>query len=887
MKKSPIFFLWVVGLLLAQAAYSQIINPSFESKTSGWSLDSSWSVQTTNSIGINGTPDGTNFIYSYVGSVTNVLSQSFTVASNYNYYVSLFRAHQNGFALPAAQVRVDGVVIANFGGAYNDSGSYYLSGNFYLVSGSHTLSVAVYDDDGGGWKRYAVLDNIQVCSTNIPLFSLVVNNGDGSTNTAQGTIIPISANAVPGKHFVAWVGDLNYVSDRFAASTFVSLPTHAITLTAYYLSDSEPTNWIDATDIGAKNDAINFYGLATSNSVVIGTPIIWDTNGTIGKVIEVFRTGPWTYWNNNPKQGVFCTNQDTICLITNVTDGTNLWISIPQGWTSNTLCTVGSYNRVSIQTAIDLATYWVNSGSTTNATIYFPDGKYLVVNDTVLNANYICQNIVDCGPPALTVTAGGITFLGQSTNTVWLGNGAGMEHRLWNGSDPNNTWPYGASGAFVAPRGGIIQQAGPIAHNELPLIFQNIAFDGGVQNGYLDNYRYWIILPGNGDGWDTSHHAFAQNNPHGTPGDPNAQMDQLTLFTNCIFQHWRGETMITTTGVGGTNTFNDIANCTFYDGCASAINLYYGQHIHGCTFDRFDKVEEYYQGNASLPSVFENNTVYSIGSVAWSIVGSLNAYPSRAYTFSNNYFAGPFYSTCIHFAPAANVTISSNVFNNIYTTAIEFSGTGLQPSDGTQSIIHDINILNNYSSSGSTLVMDGYPVSDVLISNNVNFNIAVEAGYKTNILAVYNHGGVFAAGGGAGVDKGPNQGSYPYDSTNNDYSPLSWDGGVYWQAFQTTNKFNLISYSNGRTHSILNNTLPFALDDRYPNLMPTKYGPVVMTVANNSSGTATVYQSLAQGSRAMTIAQGGTAFFYWAGPGWSTNLVSKKLAPPAGLRVVQ
>ncbi len=270
---------------------------------------------------------------------------------------------------------------------------------------------------------------------------------------------------------------------------------------------SQAQTILNVTNYGAVGDAFYFNCHTTSNSAVIHVDGTNFASGDIGKVIEVFRTGPWTYWNTNPINGqvqytnngggVFSTNQDSICYIVNVTQGTNLFISIPQGWTTNTYAVVGKDNRTNFQNCIDAAQVLVESGDT-NVIINIPNGKYLLIPPSMLDTNFIAGNINFSGEPALTITHGGMTFLGESTNAVLMGCGAGMERTLWNNyGDPYNTWPYGNYGAYVPVRGQMFVCRGPITNNSLPLVFKNLTIDGGLPNG-LQDYNYYIIKEGNG-----------------------------------------------------------------------------------------------------------------------------------------------------------------------------------------------------------------------------------------------------------------------------------------------------------------------------------------------------------------------------------------------------
>lgn len=662
-------------------------------------------------------------------------------------------------------------------------------------------------------------------------YNLTVNNGTGSGSYTNGQVVSITASNIFGFYFTNWTGAT--VSNPNQSTTTITMPASDAVATAN-LVKIPTTSSINVTDYGAVGDAVRFAVQTTSNSPmvsVIGTNRF--SSADIGKVIEVFRAGPWLHFSNNPAKPYVVTNQDTICLITNVTDGTNLWGSIRQGWTKRTDCVVGSNNRAAIQAAIDFASSNV-SATNQNVTINIPNGNYLVVGPKVLDPNYV-MGIFDTDF-ALSISTGGVTLSGESTNAVLMGCGAGMNHVF------NDATVYGGYGHFNPLRGTLLQCLGPITNSQYPFVVQNLTFDGGLTNG-LQTYSYFTLVEATGDGWDTSHHAFMDRNPFNSLGGANAQMHQLKIFTNCVFQHWRGEIMINVTGdAGGTNTFIDIANCTFFDGNASAINLYFGQHIHGSTFKNLVKVEEYYQAHSTLPSVFENNVWTNIFGNAFSIVGAtINANPP-SYTFRNNLFCGSAGNNHIHFAPAENVVVVSNVFQG-QAYGIVFSGIGVQPSDGTASIISNIVVAcNQFNNSAVPITMDGYPVSSVLISNNTSVTVgsaftSIGGGWKTNIILTANTSAGWLDASGVQA------GSYPVDAGDNQFAPLWWDNGAY-------NPTNSISYGSGRVHQITRATAKFFLDDTQPTLIPPGAS---LTISNSDATPAMIYTS---GKTFLTLSSG-------------------------------
>ena len=559
---------------------------------------------------------------------------------------------------------------------------------------------------------------------------------------------------------------------------------------------------------------MRFFVNTVSNSTevtVAGTNTF--SPADVGKIIEIFRAGPWITYSN---WGAVVTQEDIISPITGVSAGTHLAMKVPCGWTTNAYCIVGTNNAPAFQAAIKAATKLVGR-HTKNVTIEIPAGTYLMVSPPVLDLHYAMNSISDTHA-ALTISSGGITFKGDpAQDTILMGCGAGMEHLVLPGAPL--AWISPGYAPCVPMRDTLIVCQGPVAHNQYPLVFENLTFDGGLPNG-AQSYNYWTPIQGNGAGWDTTHHAVADSDTA-----VSGQMNELKVFTNCVFQHWRGEMLICWTGrVPGA--FNDIANCTFYDGNATADNMYYGQHIHGCTFDQIEKVTEYYQYNATEPTVFEDNLVTNINGHALVINGaSTNAIPPY-YTICNNTFYGSYGEDDILLTPACNVVVSNNQFYGASSTGISFSAAGLQPADGSAAVMSNFVIVaNNFHDTYLPIVTDGYPVQNVTVANNVqssgqNFALG-GGGWKTNWFFSNNtsHATIDSSSVQAGNyfvdDPSDNLGWYIYND---------WTGGTNW-----------ISYGRSRRHLIIHAMTNSVFQVASERLIPTG-----ATLEISNSGAMTV-----------------------------------------------
>jgi hypothetical protein len=79
--------------------------------------------------------------------------------------------------------------------------------------------------------------NVTITATYVPIptYLLTVNNGSGGGPYEEGEVVAISANAAPpGEEFSHWTGDTTVVANIFQASTTVTMPAQAVTVTATY-----------------------------------------------------------------------------------------------------------------------------------------------------------------------------------------------------------------------------------------------------------------------------------------------------------------------------------------------------------------------------------------------------------------------------------------------------------------------------------------------------------------------------------------------------------------------------------------------------------------------------------------------------------------------------
>lgn len=79
--------------------------------------------------------------------------------------------------------------------------------------------------------------SITVTSTPVTTYALTVNSGNGDGSYATGAVVTITAAAAPaGQVFAAWTGSVSSVADVNAATTTLTMPAAATTVTATYKS---------------------------------------------------------------------------------------------------------------------------------------------------------------------------------------------------------------------------------------------------------------------------------------------------------------------------------------------------------------------------------------------------------------------------------------------------------------------------------------------------------------------------------------------------------------------------------------------------------------------------------------------------------------------------
>ena len=606
---------------------------------------------------------------------------------------------------------------------------------------------------------------------------------------------------------------------------------------------SQAQNTLNVTNYGAIGDAVKFYVNTISNSVVVTTTNQLP-NSAIGEAIEIFYAGVPTTATNN---------QDMVATITNVVNGTNIYVSQKaQATLTNTFATYGHNNTTNFQSAIAAV------GSDTNDFISIPAGTYLFL-PTHYNGTSLQSSIM--------IRRGGINFYGAGTNsTILLSQGA---------------WTL-VSGA--TSRGFLVEiyPVLPIT-NDFPVSFAKLTMDGGVQQGNTGNHGFPASII-DGTGWDETHGAFI------LAGGAAISLSH-TYFTNVNVAHWRGEEFKSIDG--STNGQIGIYNCMFSDGNATALNVYPAWDVRSNYFVNLFQIAEYYQAYSSYPSYFEYNTATNITGNGFAINGGKGNNPPFIIASNVFYFPG---GNSIETCPADNLFITNNIFYNVgnYVINFDIGAAGYQGTTFSSNIVIAANtIVNPYiflELGGGAGPTDPYSVVGVGISNNILSSpmtgsailIQSYGGWTTNIQFINN-----------------NCGQFIYDpvylttaGVTNPY-PLVDIHNTYWSKILTDGTFGFnidVSYLSGSRYLL---TYPYStnmvikLDDTHAGEMPSGAEMLFTNGTFNGKSVPIIPSSNLQ-TPPVTVASGKTALFYWLSwtNAWSTNaaLVSGPLDPPANFR---
>jgi len=587
---------------------------------------------------------------------------------------------------------------------------------------------------------------------------------------------------------------------------------------------------LNVINFGARGDAVWFHASTVSNSVIATTTNILSSDD-VGKTIELFGAGPL---------GASTNHQDLLATITNIVNGTNLYLSVKAGASSNNCYGVyGTNNAAAFQACIDAAP--------SNSVIYIPDGTYLLIGPKAFDPQFVMSSVFETYP-SVAIQKGGLTIKGQSrTNTVLLGCGA---------------WQL--KGSYVY-RGYMFALRGPVTNNA-PLVFDSLTMDGGVVTGGT-GVTGWPASAATGDGWDVTHSAVIDVGPR-TPLHSNK------TFRDCTITRWRGEQVKSVVALW--DGYITITNCSFTEGNASGINFNFSHNIDNCYFENLAMTMEFYQGYASNSCFFQNCIVTNMRSGIMAINGALAGSPNPAYTIRGNTFYFQNGSKGIMTTPANNVTITRNSF-------VSSDGSGiailLGTAGGHQGTLPNSNIvvsLNAFTNLFYAVTVQGAyadAVYDVQVVSNTASGVnrfAGGFGWSTNVSFSYNVGDFLTQP----INSTELSGQWFKDDLANNIIPH--------RNLDTSGITNMITYAKGARHFIwvsVTNSV-FKIDDSQPQKIPATAG---LNIEFTGKYPALLHLSTTRSGLPLVLTTGEKVLCRWTNNAWRRILPVVRLHPPSSV----
>jgi hypothetical protein len=108
-------------------------------------------------------------------------------------------------------------------------------------------------------------------------YTLTVNSGSGSGSYTNGHQVEIAATSISGKTFVEWIGDTQFVASASSASTTVTMPAQAVSLTATYVDIAYALTVTSGTGGGSYT---NGHQVAIAADVISGKTFVAWTGDT-------------------------------------------------------------------------------------------------------------------------------------------------------------------------------------------------------------------------------------------------------------------------------------------------------------------------------------------------------------------------------------------------------------------------------------------------------------------------------------------------------------------------------------------------------------------------------------------------------------------------------
>ena len=734
------------------------------------------------------------------------------------------------------------------------SANIFFVGNWRVALGQPAPSANEINED----HKFAAA----AASLGIPYFSpiqdVILDGGFGGNGAANppgnyDLFFPVNENTDnihPGRYgygvMAAWL-------NTKLANTYGSLWSSTTNTVATTNTVVNTNTFLNVTNYGAVGDAVQFHVNTVSNSLVVTTTNQL-SNADIGKVIEVFRVGTWRYGPN--ENGVWTNDcEDLITTIANVVNGTNIYLARPclRSWT-NTFATYGTDNTPAFESAIAAA-----SGHT-NFTVNIPSGVFLMIPKfrTFPGPN---SPVKDITYSSIYLGGGGVHFVGAGKDYTTL-----LDKGAW-------TLMTNAFGGSAVYRGVLVEVASIFANpftNDYPISFSDLTMDGGIEQGMTRVTGY----PANnitGNGWGGSHNAYqlvGADNPSGRVSDQT--------LSNVCFTHWRAEMVISTDQYKNGKML--IKNCTFYDGNATALNIYPTLDVDGCTFSNMNQIAELYQyWTSGTTNYFRNNYITNLTGNGFAWNGGTGTNSSYYFQSNTAYFnnAGNFLLT----TPGDNIYIIGNhiTMQSGNSTFLDVGAVGYQGYFCNSNIVVSGNTLTALGNSTVFVQMGGGPPNNVdtitIFSNTLSgFQYMLYAyDYYTNVQFYANNMGM------TGIGTPATASPFTLIRPNN-----IWSGIPFSDEAAST---NLVSY--GSWPKVKMARVPavhaFQLEDSTASRIPVGAMVEFDNTANASAADVRVLPSQAS-SNYVTVTNGTASSFYWNGSTWTAT--TKALVPPTNLRLL-
>lgn len=236
--------------------------------------------------------------------------------------------------------------------------------------------------------------DITVRATYADLYTLSVTNGTGSGDYLSGSTVAVVADPAPLNHvFDTWTGDIDALEDPTAASTNLTMPSQAASLTATYreletLENGLLVHWSfdgsgsssSVEDVSPNNHTGTFYGDAVRAQGPFGQAIQLDGDGDYIRH-EFTKTTYSTYSVSLWAKAASLGQSPWVGLFNNDTNGTDFQVDVSQSGTN-------FYRYVSGSKKINIGQYntsdWIHLAVICNGSdvkLYF-NGNYV---NTVTN----------------------------------------------------------------------------------------------------------------------------------------------------------------------------------------------------------------------------------------------------------------------------------------------------------------------------------------------------------------------------------------------------------------------------------------------------------------------------------------------------------------------